>query len=170
MGGKMPTRIPSSSVDLMSTSLSKISAGIAPVLILLTAGLASACATEVRITCPVKLDAQALRIAAPAGGWTIHVPVGLWLHSAAPMDGPPSEMVTLQGEIQSTKGKSKTTRWMLKQDASDGGVHEKWMACFYGAGNDVIMSKRIDDAVTECSVTYTKQPDPARDKVDIRCK
>ena len=154
----------------MPKSLDTLPALPASVLLLLSVGIANAYAIDIRITCPAKLDAQALHVDAPAGGWTTHVPVGLWLHAAAPIDGPPSEMVTLQGDAYSTKGKSKTTRWMLKQDSSDDRNHEKWMACFYGAGNDVIVSKRIDDAVTECSVTYTKQASPARDAVDIRCK
>jgi hypothetical protein len=166
----MPTRIPSSSADPTQNGLSGSRAFTTALLLVLTTSTANAYAAGIRVECPAKLGPQSLHVVAPAGGWTTHVPVGLWLHAAAPMDGPPADMVTLQGDAYSTKGKSKTTRWMLTQDSSDDGIHEKWMACFYGVGNDVIMSKRIDDAVTECTVTYTKQPEPARDTVEIRCK
>lgn len=123
-------------------------------------------AAEHRIDCPVKLEPGALTINSPAG-WSAFVPVGLWLHSAGPMDGPPAAMAILKEDTYSEHGNKIVTKWAWARKGEsypDG----KWMACNYGEANDVILSKRINDHATGCTVTYTRNK-PRRDDVDIRC-
>jgi len=80
------------------------------------------------------------------------------------MWGPPSSMAisrpTWVGKINGRGAE----RWT---ELKDGG--EKWMACYYSesGAKDVILSKRIDDNATECTVTYPKKRGGA---IDITCK
>jgi hypothetical protein len=124
-------------------------------------------AAEHRIECPAKLEPGSLKISSPAG-WSSFVPVGVWLHSAGPMDGPPSVMAILKEDHYSEHGNKIVTKWVWGSKG-DSYPEGKWMACNYGAANEVILSKRIDDNVSECTVTYTRNK-PRRDDIDIRCK
>jgi len=47
---------------------------------------------------------------------------------------------------------------------------EKWMAGFYGedGGRDAILSKRIDDGASECTVAYP--PTTGGNTIAIRCQ
>lgn len=138
--------------------------------LLLLSSIGTSVAAEIHITCPEKLTPDEIQVIKPPSGWTPHVPVGFWLRTAAPMYGPPSEMATLQEDSSKEHGNTKIFRWKLAQKGEATSTDDKWMACFYGAGNDVIISKRIDSNVVECTVTHTKHAAPARDTIDIRCK
>ncbi len=70
-----------------------------------------------------------------------------------------------------TKGSGKDggrgfSKW---EGLSRDGYGEKWMACYYGDGGqrDAILSRQLDDATTECTVTYPK--DKNSNAIDISC-
>ena len=158
----MPMPIPSSSRGKAGGARRAAAAALCT---LLRAG--GAHAAEHRIACPPTLPPAALQVAAPPAGWTAFVPAGLRLRSAGPMDGPPSDMVILREDSYVTRGGRVTAIWRHLRDMPM--PAGKWMACNYGAGNDVILSQRLDDATSACTVTYTKNARDS-DDIDVRCE
>ncbi len=121
---------------------------------------------EHRIECPPALPQESVQIVHPPAGWTSFVRTGLRLNSAGLMFGPPSEMAVSKPDLlESLPGKG-VEKWTGLDGPVPGG---KWMACNYGRYNELILSKRIDDNTSECSVTYTKTRQ-GDDHVDIICK
>lgn len=123
-------------------------------------------AEEYRIECPLSIEADALQLVKTPASWTSAVQGPFWLHSAGPMDGPPSDMVVLK-EGASTKhiGKKTITKW----DMTGVFVVGKRMACNYGYTNDFILSKKLDERTSECTVTTLEQKS-GKVEIDIRCK
>lgn len=135
---------------------------------LLATSMAGSHAAEQRIDCPAKLEATALQVVRPPEGWTAFVPAGLWLHSAGPMTGPPSDMAILKENSVITRGNKKTVKWVWDEIGEPPETGGKWMACHYGDANDVILSRKIDDNSSACTVTYTKNR-YGRNELDVRC-
>lgn len=123
-------------------------------------------AEEYRVDCPLSIEADALQLVKTPSGWTSAVQGPFWLHSAGPMDGPPSDMAVLK-ENATTKriGKKMITRWDMTGSFAAG----KWMACNYGYTNDFILSKKLDDKTSECTVSVIEQKS-GKVEIDIRCK
>ncbi|MBC7456629.1 MAG: hypothetical protein H7335_23570 [Massilia sp.] len=61
-------------------------------------------------------------------------------------------------------GKKTVTKWDMSGTFAAG----KWMACNYGYSNDFILSKKIDEKTSACTVTNTEQTSGKVD-IDIRC-
>ena len=161
-----PTPIPSSKGKEMNSELRMESRRIVTALLLvLTVSIVRA--TEHRIECPVKLDSDSVQVSSPPGDWSTFVSSGFWLHAVAPMDGPPSIRGFLQEDSNSQVNGKKVMKWTLGR--GDGSYPDgKWLACFYGESNEVILSKRIDDHASECTVTYAKNK-LGRNDIDVRC-
>ena len=126
----------------------------------------SARAEEYDVQCPVSIETDALKVVKTPYNWTAAVQGPFWLHSAGPMDGPPSDMAVLKEDVYTKRvGKKKVTKWDLSGTFSAG----KWMACKYGYTNDFILSKKLDEKTSGCTVTSIEQ---ASGKVDItiRCR
>jgi hypothetical protein len=126
---------------------------------------------EQRIQCPLELPAGAFRLAQVPAGWVGHVPYKFLLHSAQFMSGPPSDMAISMGEEVVLDKHRKQTRYA----GLNAGIQYKggkWMACFYGGGNDAILSRKLADDTDECVVTYTSYIRDRREGTDIeiRCK
>ncbi|MDL2355917.1 MAG: hypothetical protein QFF03_11735 [Pseudomonadota bacterium] len=131
----------------------------------------SARAAEQRIQCPRELPASALRFAETPAGWTGFIPYRFPLNSAQFMSGPPSDMAISMGE----EVKLDKHRRQVRYAGLNEGIQYKggkWMACFYGGGNDAILSRRLADDTSECVVTYTSYTRNRLDgtNIDIRCK
>lgn len=124
-------------------------------------------AAEHTIECPTKLEASAVQIVNPPEGWTPNVPSFFWLNTAAPMNGPPSHVADLKEDYSKRSGKKEVSRWDL-----GGGIGAypdgKWLACKYGETNNLVLSRRIDDAATHCIVTQTSTGQRP-DKVEVKC-
>ena len=131
---------------------------------LLCLGAPVAGAAEQRIECPPTVSEQDVALHAPAG-WTAFVPSALRLHSAAPMSGPPSDKADLVPTSVQKRRNGSTERWELGAPLPGG----TWMSCGYGLGNEVVLSRRIADDTSECTVAYTKNRYGSMD-LDIRCK
>lgn len=87
------------------------------------------------------------------------------------MSGPPSDMAISMGE----EVKLDKHRRQVRYAGLNEGIQYKggkWMACFYGGGNDAILSRRLADDTSECVVTYTSYTRNRLDgtNIDIRCK
>jgi hypothetical protein len=127
---------------------------------------ASLHAEQYRIDCPLSIQADAVQLAKPPGNWTSAVQGPFWLHSAGPMDGPPSDTAVLkEGASTKRRGKKTVTKWDMSAFFAAG----KWMACNYGYGNDLILSTRLDDKTSECIVTSVELAS-GKVEIDIRCK
>jgi hypothetical protein len=124
--------------------------------IVMALGLAPlfASASEVRMTCPASVAGTTVAANGVPKGWEAYVAGPFLLRSAGPMDGPPAEMAVLK-EAASTRRSGSTTvrKWDLEGVFKGG----KWMACNYGRGNEIYLSRRLDDATRECTVTRKEQ-------------
>lgn len=136
--------------------------------------LAAICSTslsaEQQIDCPKEIKRDTIKIIAAPAGWTpfyLHeFEPGLPLNGAGLMWGPPSTIAMSKPSwTRKIKGKD-VVAWSGLGGNTSG---EKWMACYYGDHNqnDAILSRRINDEVTECTVTY---PIRQGEKILIVCK
>lgn len=122
-------------------------------------------AAEYKVDCPSSLPSESVQLSPTPKGWTPFVPFALPLHSVGVMYGPPARMAILKpDESKRSRGKTITTWTGLKSEPSEG----TWITCDYGLGNEVMLSKRIDDRTTACTVTYTKDSQGG-DVIDARC-
>ena len=128
---------------------------------------APAQAAEQRIECPEQIARDAVRLSRAPSGWQGFVPfedrAGVPLVDANLVYGPPATMT----EGKPENGSGNVATWSgLVADAEG-----LWMACWYGdAGRkDFVLSKRLDDNTTDCSITYDKASKD-RVKLDILCK
>jgi hypothetical protein len=123
-------------------------------------------AGEQRIECPEQIAREAVRLSAAPAGWQGFVPfeerAGVPLVDANLMYGPPASMFEGKPEY----GSGNVAKWTGLIADADG----LWMACWYGeAGRrDFILSKRLDDSTTDCSITHGKAT-KGQVKLDIRC-
>lgn len=131
---------------------------------------ANAVPVDHRIECPREVSKETLEVKQAPKGWTGFVPFeyepALPLNDAGLMWGPPSSMtISKPPWIGRIKGRD-AMRWPDLEGKESG---EKWMACFYGDNGhrDVILSTRLDDNATECTVTYPKKRGGT---IDILCK
>jgi len=46
----------------------------------------------------------------------------------------------------------------------------KWLDCGYGEGSQITLSKRLNDGLKECTVTYSKADRPDKQIINIICK
>lgn len=131
---------------------------------------------EHRIECPSEIPRKSIHITSAPDGWTAFVPFefqpGLPLHSAGLMLGPPATMTisrpTSVGTMPAKGGRKGRgySRWegLAREDYGP-----KWMACYYGEGGqrDAILSRKLDDRTTECTVIYPL--DKSSNAIDIVC-
>lgn len=118
-------------------------------------------AVEYAIDCPRSIPSNNVQIVGSPPNWTGAVQGPFWLRSAGPMDGPPSDMAILkEGATTKRSGMKTMTTWDISGTFSAG----KWMACNYGLANDLVLSTRLDDKTSACTVTSVQQ---ASGKVDI---
>lgn len=113
------------------------------------AGITASAGTPHRIECPAEIPQGSVAIVNPPAGWTPYARTSLHLSSAEPMFGPPSEKGFLK------PGSSTATRdvWSGLEGSIEGG---KWIACRYGERGEVILSKRIADSASACTVVANR--------------
>lgn len=128
------------------------------------ASLASAAAaTE---TCPAVIDPSALHVKHVPDGWSSFVSAPLYLHSAAPMSGPPEQRGELAGFTQQRIG----GKWVYTYDLRGRFPEGKWLACLYGESDQVTLAKRLRDDVRSCSITHRKGRYAGQYEVGIVCQ
>jgi hypothetical protein len=123
-------------------------------------------AEEYSVTCPLSIEANAVRVIRTPANWTSGIQGPFWLHSAGPMDGPPSDMAVLKESVSTERVRGKVvTTWDLRGVFASG----KWMACNYGYANDFILSQKLDDNTSQCIVSSVARTSGKVD-IDIRCQ
>lgn len=126
----------------------------------------SVAAEEYRVACPLSIESEAVQVIKVPSEWASAAQGPFWLHSAGPMDGPPSDLAVLKEAAKTQRiGKATVTRWDLSGTFASG----KWMACNYGYSNEFILSRKLDPQTSECIVSSTAR-DTGKVEIDIRCR
>lgn len=126
----------------------------------------SSVATEQRIECPSEIAPASLHLTKVSPEWRPFVSAPLFLHNAAPTNGPPETMGQMRGETTRQGKNSWTDRYSLEGHYPDG----KWLQCDYGMLNEVSLSKRLPDDTKECTVTGKKGEKAGQNVFAIVCK
>lgn len=107
-----------------------------------------------RIECPAEIPQESLPPAKAPEGWSSSTRGSLVLHAVDLSYGPPSEMAFLKPQVVRPVGKKAIYKWTeLMATSATGGV---WVACSYGRSDHIILGKRLDDKVSECTATDTE--------------
>ena len=116
--------------------------------------------------CPKSIADTSVKLEPVPTGWTAYIASPLYLNSAAPIDGPPQR----KGELVPTaqrKAKGQTIFvYQLEGAFPDG----KWLQCGYGEHGQVTLSKRIDDSVGRCEVSYRQGSKAGQNEISIVCR
>lgn len=128
------------------------------VLVMLPACQAQASAKH-GLECPIEVSASAISIKAP-DGWTPYAEEGVRLHSAEPVLGPPEEKAFLKPSNTKITKTGSIDSWNELGGPAPGG---KWLVCRYGERGELILSKRLNDTTSACTVNNQ------RAKVEIFC-
>lgn len=120
-----------------------------------------------RIECPSQISQESIPLVRAPNGWTASNRAALRLHAVDLSYGPPSRMTFLKPEDASHggKGRDKWTDLQIRPPG-DAGI---WIGCSYGNSDNVVLGKRLDDTVSECTATYTKDQQGAI-LIDFGCK
>ena len=120
-------------------------------------------AVPLRVACPKEVPDAAIQLAATSNGWKPYKSSPLKLHSAAPTGGPPEMNADLADFSTKRDARGRVDTYDLSPP-HPGGV---WIKCGYGASNEITLHKRLDDAITQCTIT---QKLAAPSDIDIICK
>ena len=134
---------------------------------LLALAAISVAAAEIAIVCPTELQPEAMRIVTTPSGWQPYISSPLYLHSAAPIFGPPERLGQLRGQtIKRSKGES-----TVQYDGLDSPLPEGvWFSCEYGEGNQFSVAKKLPAGIKSCVVKYKKGEKAGQNDLDIKCK
>jgi hypothetical protein len=136
------------------------------IVLLMLTGSSLATSAAQKVECPAEIPAPSIQVV-NMPGWKAFIQFPLHLSSAGMSAGPPESLAVLRGEPLNKKGQPEMTRFEFGEMGFDQG---KWLDCGYGAGAQITLSKRLDDSLKECTVTYLQPERPDRTIVKIGCK
>lgn len=117
------------------------------------------------IKCPESISPSSVKVIRIPAEWTPFVASPLYLHSAAPMDGPPE----MRGDLaEYTEHKSKRA-WSYTYGLEGHFPHGKWIQCGYGEFNQITLSQKLPDEVLACTFIYRKGAKAGQHDIDILC-
>jgi hypothetical protein len=116
--------------------------------------------------CPEALAADAIRIDSGQHEWTPFVASPLYLHSAAPMHGPPE----MRGDLANFTERRNKHEWSYSYRLEGAFPEGKWLQCAYGENNQVTLSRRLPDDVLSCTFTYRKGAKAGQNDIGIICR
>jgi hypothetical protein len=119
-----------------------------------------------RVECPSELPEKSMRLIDTPPGWRSYVAAPLYLHAAAPIDGPPEAL----GQLRGTATREGKTTWTHTYDLTGPFPEGKWLQCSYGMLNEVSLSKRLDDDIKACTITGRKGDKAGQNVFEIVCK
>lgn len=127
----------------------------------------AAMGAEIIIACPAELPADALKIVKTPNGWQPFVSSPIYLHSAAPIAGPPERLGRMAGRtLKRPKGE-----WAVQYDDLDAPYPEGvWFSCDYGSGNEFSIARKLEPGVRSCVVRGKKGEKAEQSDLVIRCK
>lgn len=123
-------------------------------------------ATTSSFECPKSIEQKSIHISGTPSGWDIYVDAPLYLHSAAPMSGPPEQLGEL-ADFKQTQGKGYWAHtYQLDGKFSEG----KWLVCSYGESDQVKLSKKLADHIQSCAFTFRKGRYVGQNDIRIECR
>lgn len=123
-------------------------------------------AAEIEIVCPTELPAHTLKITAPQQGWKPFTSLPVYLHSAAPIAGPPERLGRMVGRTISRTRKESTVRYDNLDAPYPEGV---WFSCDYGEANGFSIAKKLPAGIKSCLVKYKNGEKAGQMAVDVKC-
>lgn len=118
------------------------------------------------LACPTSVPATSISLTAVPPGWTPYIDSPLYLSAAAPIDGAPERRGQLVPSAERKKKGQTTLSYRLEGRYPDG----KWLQCSYGVHGEVTLSRRMDDSVSVCELTYRKGSKAGQNAIDIDCR
>lgn len=137
---------------------------VRPAAIVLLACLAN-CASAQNLECPDSVPETSIKLENTPAGWTPFVTRPLYLHAAAPIDGPPQRRGELADYTEHKEKGETSYTYRFEGPYPEG----KWLQCAYGEYGQLTLSKRIDDHVRECKFTYRSGQKAGQRSIRIRC-
>ena len=120
------------------------------------------------IKCPAEIQQSLVVIKAISPGWTPHVARPIYLHGAGAAAGPPDSDGQLRPDDSSyAKGK---TSWRVTYNLEGNFPRGKWLECSYGSLNQIVLSRRLADETSACTVSYRKGDKEGQNIVDVACR
>ena len=116
--------------------------------------------------CPEQISEPSVAIMGIAAGWQPFVASPLYLHSVATTDGPPQRLGQLIGKQVRAGRDAWTDTYDLRGVFPDG----KWLQCSYGTLNEIVLSKRLDDSITACTIKGTKGDKAGQNVFSVDCR
>jgi hypothetical protein len=108
-----------------------------------------------------------MKIVKTPRGWQPFISSPLFLHSAAPIAGPPERLGQMVGKTtRNTKTESTVEYHSLDAPYPEG----VWFQCDYGEGNEFSIAKKLAPGIKSCVVTYKKGEKAGQNDLDIKCK
>jgi hypothetical protein len=133
--------------------------------VILLMGLHVAHATPKLYECPQSIPQASVHLVAPGQEWKTFVSSPLYLHGAAPADGPPERLGILRGD-DPRKTKTGTIQiYSLAGPYPEG----KWLRCDYGSFGEISMAKRLPDDTKECTVKKKQGEHSGENEFEVRC-
>jgi hypothetical protein len=118
------------------------------------------------LACPPEIPGRSMQLTDTPAGWKFYAESSLYLHSAAPMTGPPERLGHLIEDNVRQQKKQEIYTYKLDGPFPEG----KWMQCSYGTSGEVSLSKRLDDNIEACTITYRKGEKAGQNHILIACK
>jgi hypothetical protein len=126
----------------------------------------SAYAAALQLACPISIAEKSIQLVNTPEGWTTFTGSPLYLHGAAPMDGPPAHLGELSDYTETRKGEQQSYTYQLRGKFPDG----KWLSCTYGESDQVTLARRLPDDTNVCVVTSRKGKHVGQNDIKIDCK
>ena len=118
------------------------------------------------LACPASVPATSISLTALPSGWTPYIDSPLYLNAASPIDGAPERRGQLVPSAERKEKGQTTLSYRLEGRYPDG----KWLQCSYGVHGEVTLSRRMDDSVSVCELTYRKGSKAGQNAIDIDCR
>jgi len=118
------------------------------------------------LSCPAQISESSVALAGVAEGWRPYVASPLYLHSAAPIDGPPERLGQLVGKHVRTGPNTWTDTYDLRGPYPEG----KWLQCSYGMLNEIVLSRRLEDGITACTIKGKKGNKAGQNVFSVLCR
>lgn len=116
--------------------------------------------------CPSSIQASEIKLQDIPTGWIAYVASPMYLHDAAPTDGPPQKKGELADYAETHNRHETTDRYELDGPYPDG----KWLRCSYGEYGQISLAQRLDDSITQCVFRYKKGQKAGQNDIKILCK
>jgi hypothetical protein len=123
---------------------------------------------SMQVVCPTEIPQASLKLTDTPARWTPHVASPIYLHAAGAAAGPPETLAQLRPD-RSTYADGKAT-WKVTFNLQGHFPRGKWLECGYGAHNQIVLSKRLPDTTTTCTVDYRKGEHAGEHALTILCQ